>query len=161
MERLDPNTQDGLQAAVDGAQRGNYLGDPEVVGHLVGEFFSKVFAARARWHENGDDVAATSYVERLCRDFAATFMGQGTVYSPQPWNAPGRLGVYLRAVTPDVADYDTPAEAYFNYLATQALEASINLEAEAMTEAEVQAGMVEVVGDAVDVLLGRKEGIRR
>lgn len=78
-----------------------------------------------------------------------------------PWNSPARLGNFLRAVVPDVGDYATPGEAYFQYLAVQALNASIAIEEGTMSEDEVQAEMNEVVDDAVSVLMGTKAGAQR
>lgn len=156
--RLDVNMQDGLAAAAAGTDRHNYLGDAQVVNQLVRNFFAGVFSERAKFHQGGNDEGATAAIEQLCRHYASIFMGESGGYVAQPWNSPHRLGIFLRVVTPDVNDYPTPAEAYFNFLALQALEAAIALEEGHMTDAEVQAGMTEVVEDAVEVLLGQKAG---
>jgi hypothetical protein len=161
MDNLEANRRDGLQTAVDGIETNNYLGDPQVINHLVREFLGAVFTERAKFHQDGDGDASSARIAAMCARNAQIVMGENSSYAAQPWNSPHRLGIYLRVTTPDVADYATPAEAYFNFLALQALEASINLEEGAMTEEEVQAGLTEVVDDAVDVLLGRKPGAQR
>lgn len=156
--RLDVNMQDGLKAVADNASGGNYLGDAKVVDQLVRDFFSSVFSTRAQWHETGDGDAAEKRIADLCSSYAKVFLGDSDAYVAQPWNSEHRLGVFLRATVPDVGEYATPGEAYFNFLAVQALNAAIALEEGAMDEESVQAGMTEVVNDAVDVLLGRKGG---
>lgn len=160
MAASDRNEQDGLRLAVDGVQGGNYLGDANLVNQLVRDFMTGVFGARAAFHESGDGDAAEARINHLCQQYGAIFMGESAAYVPQPWNSPHRLGNYLRAVVPpEVGTFASPGEAYLHFLAVQALNAAIALEQETMQEAEVQAGLTEVVDDAVDVLLGRKEGV--
>lgn len=156
VNRLDVNMQDGLKAVAEGVQGQNYLGDANVVGKLVRDFFAEVFNARARFHQNQEDQAAIEHINEQCRTYGRVFMGESEGYVAQPWNSPHRLGNYLRATVPDVGDYASTGEAYFQFLAVQALNASIALEEGHMSEDEVKAGMTEVVDDAVDVLLGRK-----
>ena len=57
----------------------------------------------------------------------------------------------------DSADFESPGEAYFHFLAVQALNAAIALESGA-NEDEVKHSMSVVVADAVDVILGRRGG---
>lgn len=156
--RLDVNMQDGLLAAAEGASQSNYLGDANLVERLVRDFFVRVFSERAKFHQSGDGDAAEKAIDDACRRYAKVFMGESNAYVAQPWNSPHRLGNYLRAVVPDVGDYETPAIAYFHFLAVQALNASLAIESGQVSEAEVQASLTEVVHDAVDVLLGRKVG---
>lgn len=156
--RLDANTQDGLQLATRHPE--NYLGNPEVVERLVRDFFSVVFSERAKYHEHGDGDARTARIAEVCKSYGAIFMGTVAEYAAQPWNSPYRLGAYLRVLVPDVGSYSTPGEAYFNFLAVQALNASIAFEEGAITEDQVKEGMQEVVDDAVNVLLGRRDGVR-
>lgn len=158
MDRLEINSRDGFKQAIDGVKTGNYLGDPALVDQLVRDFMSVIFSTRAQFHEDGDAQGAEARISEMCRRYGSIFMGESQAYSSMPWNAPHRLGAYLRATVEDVADYPTPGEAYFNFLAVQALNAAIALEQEAMPEAEVQSGLADVVADAVDVLLGRKPG---
>lgn len=157
--RLDIEIQDGLKATTKGTASSNYLGDPQLVDRLVRDFFSVVISERAKFHETGDGDAAEQRIAELCTSYARMFMGESDHYVAQPWNSPHRLGNYLRAVTPDVADYPTPAEAYFNVLAVQALSASVAIEEGIVSEAEAQGELTAVVNDAVNVLLGRKAGV--
>lgn len=158
MDRLENNQRDGLKLAVDGAKTNNYLGDPTVVDQLVRDFMSVVFSTRAQYHQDGDDAGAEHRIADMCRRYGEIFMGDSKAHVAMPWNAPHRLGAYLRATVEDANDYGSPGEAYFNFLAVQALNAAIALEQEAMSEVEVQSGLSDVVADAVDVLLGRKPG---
>lgn len=158
--RLDINLQDGLKAAAEGVSGGNYLGDASVVEQLVRDFMSVVFSERAKWHGSGDGDAANGRIADICRSYGAVFMGESSAYVAQPWNSVHRLGTYLRAVVPDVGDFSSPGEAYFNFLAVQALNASIAIESGEVHEGQVKAELGEVVSDAVDVLLGRKIGGR-
>lgn len=157
-DRSAVNSQDGLAQAVTGSAAGDYLGDPRVVDQLVRDFMTAVFSSRADWHQDGDDAGATGKITLLCKKYGDVFMGRSNVYSAQPWNSPHRLGAYLRAAVEDSGDFEDMGEAYFHFLAVQALNASIALEQETMTEDQVKAGMTEVVEDAVEVLLGRKMG---
>lgn len=156
--RLDINLEDGLKAAAEGAAAGNYLGDAAVVERLVRDFFSVVFSERAKFHETGNGEAAESRIAELCKSYSRVFMGESDAYVAMPWNSPHRLGNFLLATLPDARSYATPGEAYFNFLAVQALNAAIALEEGHMPEDEVKAGMTEVIDDAIDVLLGRKAG---
>ncbi|MEN6544467.1 MAG: hypothetical protein ABFE07_00325 [Armatimonadia bacterium] len=162
-QRLDVNMQDGLRAAAEGTQSGNYLGDAKVVDQLVRDFMSVVFSERAKFHETGEGDGASARINQLCSSYGKVFMGESDAYVAQPWNSIHRLGNFLRAM-PDVAflmkdsEIDAPCEAYFHFLAVQALSAAIALEQGEQTEEQVKAGLTEVVHDAVDVLLGRKAG---
>lgn len=155
--RLDINLEDGLKAAAEGASSGNYLGDPKVVDQLVRDFMSVVFSERAKWHEGGDGKAAEARINEVCASYGKVFMGQSPAYVAMPWNSEHRLGAYLRAVVPDAGDYDNPGEAYFQFLAVQALNAAIAVE-EGVSEEQIKSELTDVVNDAVDVLLGRKAG---
>jgi hypothetical protein len=159
--RLDENMQDGLKAVSDGVKGGNYLGDPVVVDQLVRDFFSVIFSERAKWHETGDTEAVQNRITEVCRSYGIVFMGESSAYVAQPWNSVHRLGAYLTATVEDAGDFASPGEAYFNFLAVQALNASMAMEDGSMTEDEVKAGMTDVVTDAVNVLLGCKAGIAR
>jgi hypothetical protein len=156
--RLDVNMQDGLQAVAEGTRSGNYLGDAKVVEQLVRDFLMIVFSERAKFHDSRDGKGAIERINDLCQSYGKVFMGESDAYVAQPWNSPHRLGNFLRATVPDVGDYATPGEAYFQFLAVQALNASIALEDGHMTEEQVQQGLTEVVHDAVDVLIGTKKG---
>lgn len=156
--QLEANTQDGL--ALSTRDAANYLGNPQVVEQLVRDFFVVIFSERAKFHEGGNGDAATARIKEVCKSYGDVFMGESKDYTPQPWNSPHRLGNYLRAVLTDVNSFSSPGEAYFDFLAVQALNASIALEEGAMSEDDVKAGMQEVTDDAVNVLLGRKEGTR-
>lgn len=155
--RLDVNMEDGLKAAAAGAMSGNYLGDARLVEQLVRDFMSTVLSERSKWHETGDGKAAETRINELCASYGTVFLGKSDAYVAQPWNSLYRLGAYLRAVTPDVDDYDNPVEAYFQFLAVQALNGAIELE-EGGNEEYVKSQLAEVVEDAVDILLGRKAG---
>lgn len=148
--------QDGLQAVADGVSGGNYLGDAKVVEQLVRDFMSVVFSERGKFHETEDGEAAEKRIAEISRSYGAVVMGESPAYVAQPWNSEHRLGAYLRAVVADVDDFESAGEAYFHFIAVQALNAAIALESGEMTEPQVQAGLSEVVNDAVDVLLGRK-----
>lgn len=156
-DRVAANSVDGLKQAVDGVLGGNYLGDPVVVDQLVRDFMAEVFSARASWHESGDGDAAMKTINHLCRQYGSVIMGEGSGHVAPAWNSPHRLGAMLRVLVPNAADYDSPGEAYFQFLAVQALQAAVATE-EGMTEAEVQRGLTAVVADAVDVILGRRGG---
>jgi hypothetical protein len=156
-DRATANSKDGLQQAVDGVLGGNYLGDPVVVDQLVRDFMAEVFSARAAWHESGDGNAAVGRINHLCKQYGAVILGEGTGHVAQAWNSPHRLGAMLRVLVPDAADFDSPGEAYFQFLATQALRAAVATE-EGATEADVQRDLTAVVADAVDVILGRRSG---
>lgn len=157
--RLDINLEDGLKAAAEGTQSGNYLGDAKVVDQLVRDFMSAVFSARAQWHETGDGEAAERRIAEVCASYGQVILGKSDAYVAQPWNSEHRLGTFLRATVPDIAEFGGDAgAAYFNFLALQALAAAIALEEGEQTEDQVKAGINEVVHDAVDVLLGRKGG---
>lgn len=155
-DRLRINTEDGLETAMRSGD--SYLGNPETVTQLVRDFFVAVFSARAAFQESADGDAANERINEVCRQYGERFMGGDKEFTPMPWNSPARLGNFLRAVVPDVGDYATPGEAYFQYLAVQALNASIAIEEGTMSEDEVQAEMSEVVDDAVSVLMGTKAG---
>ena len=155
-DRLKANAQDGFKAAVDGVVGDNYLGDPAVADRLVRDFMTSVFSARAEWHSGGDGNVAEAKLATLCQRYGSVFMGESTAYVATPWNSPHRLGNFLRAAVEDSGDFPSPAEAYFNFLAVQALNAAIALEDGTMTEDAVKEGMTEVVADSVDTLLGRK-----
>ena len=156
--RLDINLEDGLKAAADSVNGGNYLGDAKLVDQLVRDFMSSVFSARAQWHETGSAKEAQDRIAQLCRSYGAVFMGDSPAYVAQPWNSEHRLGAFLRSLIDDVDDFANPGEAYFNFLALQALGAAMTLETGEQPEEQVQAGLSEVVADAVDVLLGRRGG---
>ncbi len=156
-DRAAANAEDGLKLAVDGVLGGNYLGDPVVVDQLVRDFMSEVFSARAAWHESGDGAAAEARIGHLCKQYGAVIVGQGAGHVAQPWNSPSRLGAMLRVLVEHSADFENPGEAYFHFLAVQALNAAISLESGA-NEEEVKRSMSEVVADAVDVILGRRGG---
>ena len=156
-DRDSVNSQDGLKLAVDGVLGGNYLGDPAVVDQLVRDFMSEVFSARAAWHQSSDDAAAEQRVLHLCKQYGAVIMGEGSAHVAQPWNSPHRLGAMLRVLVEDAADFASPGEAYFHFLAVQALNAAIALES-GSGEDDVKRQMSEVVVDAVDVILGRRGG---
>jgi hypothetical protein len=131
------------------------------VDRLVRAFLAAVFQARALWNESGDGSTAEASIGRLAAQNATIFLGEAPAFQAMPWNSPHRLGIYLRAVVEDADDHPSSAEAYFHFLAVQALNASMALEEGAMSEQEVQANLTEVVEDAVDVLLGRKTGAQR
>lgn len=156
-DRIAANSEDGLKLAVDGVLGGNYLGDPVVVDQLVRDFMGAVFSARAEWHESGDASAAEQRIGHLCKQYGAVILGQGAGHTAQPWNSPHRLGAMLRVLVEDSADFESPGEAYFHFLAVQALNAAIALESGA-NEDEVKHSMSVVVADAVDVILGRRGG---
>lgn len=158
-DRLKANSQDGFAAAVAGVAGQNYLGDPAVAEGLVRDFLTTVFTVRASWNEGGDGAAAQAKLATLCQRYGAVFMGESPAYVAQPWNSPHRLGCYLRAAVADAGDFASPCEAYFHFLAVQALNAAIALEEGTLAEEVVKASMNEVVDDAVDVLLGRRAGM--
>lgn len=158
MVESDRNKDDGLQLAVDGVTGGNYLGDPTVVEQLVRDFMTGIFSARAAWHADSDGKAAEDRIDHLCKQYGGIFMGESHAHVPMAWNSPHRLGSFIRATVADHADFGSPGEAYFHFLALQALQASIALEQETMGEQEVQAELTTVVQDAVEVLLGRRAG---
>jgi hypothetical protein len=157
-DRLEANTQDGLAMAT--KSPANYLGNPDVVEKLVRDFFTVVFSERSKYHQSGGGDACADRISDVCKSYGSVFMGETSEYVPQPWNHQSRLGAYLRSLLEDVNSYASPGDAYFNFLAVQALNAAIALEEGAMTEDEVKAGMQEVVDDAVNVLLGRRDGVR-
>ena len=156
-DRIAANSEDGLKMAVYGVLGGNYLGDPVVVDQLVRDFMAEVFSARAEWHESGGTAAAEQRIDHLCKQYGAVILGQGAGHAAQPWNSPHRLGAMLRVLVEDSADFESPGEAYFHFLAVQALNAAIALESGA-NEDEVKHSMSEVVADAVDVILSRRGG---
>lgn len=156
-DRAAANAEDGLKLAIDGVLGGNYLGDPVVVDQLVRDFMSEVFSARAAWHESGDGAAAEARIGHLCKQYGTVIMGESKAHVAQPWNSPQRLGAMLRALVEDASEFASSGEAYFHFLAVQALNAAIGLESGA-NEEEVKRSMSEVVADAVDVILGRRGG---
>lgn len=155
-ERIVINTKDGLAAATSGVD--SYLGNPNTVTQMVRDFFVVVFSARSKFQEDGDGDAATRRINSACLEYGARFLGEDANYKPMPWNSIHRLGNFLRATVPDVGDFETPGEAYFHFLAAQALSAAIALENGEQSENDVKAGMNEVVDDAVSVLMGTKPG---
>lgn len=152
-DRFAVNTQDGLELST--SQPDNYLGNPECVNDLVRSFFSSVFSERARYHNGADGADSAHRLSELCKSYGKVIMGMSDRYKAQPWNAPTRLGAMLRALLPDVNEYDNPGDAYFNFLAVQALNAAIALEEGHMSEDAVKANIEEVVQDAVERILGR------
>lgn len=154
--RLQANTSDGL--AIASSSSSTYLGNPVVTTQLVRDFFALVFSARAKFQGSGRGVAATNEINNACKEFGQRFFGEDDKYAPMPWNSPHRLGNFLRATVENVGEYDSPCEAYFHFLAMQALSAAVSLEEGQMTEDQVKAGISAVIDDAVSVLMGTRKG---
>ena len=128
------------------------------MNQLVRDFFIVVLSSRATFHEDRNSEKAEETIADASHRYAKVFMGENDAYVAQPWNASSRLGLFLRVMVSEVGDYASPAVAYFNFLAVQALRASISSEAGEMTDEEVQEEMTLVVNDAIAVLLGTKAG---
>lgn len=157
--KFEPPMLDGLKTSADCLASGHSLGDAKLVEQLVRHFMFEVFSQRSKFHTTGDGTAAETWINQLCASYGDLFMGNNKQYVATAWNSRYQLGAYLRAVVPDVADFSTPCEAYFQFLAVQALNAAIALE-NGDSEDRVKAELAEVVDDAMNVLLGRKADCR-
>ena len=155
IDRAAVNAADGFALAV-GAAPERYLGNPDAVEKLVREFMALVFNSRATWHKDGDGAGAEARINSACKRCGAVIMGRSSTHDAQPWNSPARLGVLLRSLLADTESFGgDPGEAYFHFLAAQALNAAIAIE-EGMAEEDVKKNTSEVVQDAIEVILGRR-----
>lgn len=155
-DRMEVNAEPGIELAAAAPAGGNYLGDPNVVNQLVGDFFVAVLGVLEKHESDGDPDAAAQAVDALSRRYASVFLGESKAYVPMPWNHSNRLGLYVRAaLLRSGAEVGTePMVDYFNAIGGAVLAATIEHSHKRTTEAQAQETITAVRNDAVRVLLG-------
>ncbi len=163
MDREQINLQDGLKLVADTVQAGNYLGSPTVVDRLLRDFMSSALSILAEFQDGraGSEDAAEVQVHALARRYEAIFMGEDAGYVPQPWNSRRRLGIYLRAICPNVEGLERSSFAFFVVIASVIIENAVEVGQGRMLEGEAQRRMTVILNDATKALLGTREGASR
>lgn len=134
-----------------------YLGDLKTVGGIVQGFVGLVFDAY-KGFQRGETTreAAMEAIEAEARRLGPQFTEPDDTYSQAPWHSDGRMKARIRAqgiIKP--GGPTDPGEAFFRWLALQAIQAAKDLDTGTAAE-QVGPQLQAVLADAVAFLAGAR-----
>lgn len=142
--------ESSIRESLGHAAKGNYLGDPTVVGALL-----RTFASRVLTSDYADEGELEKDVDAGSRVLARVLLGQDQQFGGSPWNSPGQIDVYVaRRKGVDSSDPVERVAGALVDMITDLLALSSAVSEHAMPEGDWKWQADEVIQEHVNLFMG-------